>query len=65
MGEAFLLLVVVLLAAVKVQADSADLYAVQCAKVREAKGVIEDMRGGRGWNGSLASSLLGDISRRR
>ncbi len=64
MGGAFLLLVVVLLTAVQVRADSADLYAVQCAKVKEAKCVIEDMRGGRAWNGSLALALLGEISHR-
>ena len=44
MGGAFLLLVVALLAAVNVQADSADLYAVQCAKVRYGR----ERRGGEG-----------------
>lgn len=55
MGGAFLLVMVALLAAVNVQADSADLYAVQCAKVREARGRMEEeTEEGRGGVGSVA-----------
>jgi hypothetical protein len=58
-GGAFLLLVVALLAAVNVQADSADLYAVQCAKVREEAGKTreeEERREGLGGSVGLAST---------